>query len=108
MILRYGLLPSPGAPLPLLGHFHLLLARWLAVVTLDIDIFGMVFRGGAKDPVNRLWELYKQHSKDGLLWIRSLNLEVLYIGDFKTLKTVFNHPDVQGRTIPQTVQVIIV
>ena len=73
------------------------------------------FRNGIKDPVNRLWDLYKRHSRGGLLRIKAFTLEVVgaknclvnmqslkvYIGDFKTLKEVFNHPDVQGRANPQ-------
>ena len=86
---RFHLLPSPGPCLPLLGHFHLLIAN-----------------KGTADPVNRLWSLYKKHNKSGLLRIRVLNLELVYIGDLKTLKEVYNHPDVQGRLLPQMFEII--
>ena len=34
-------------------------------------------RNGIKDPVSRLWDLYKQHSRGGLLRIRAFNLELV-------------------------------
>lgn len=86
---RHSLLPSPGPTLPILGHFHHLLTG-----------------NGTKDPVNRLWDLYKQHSKGGLLRIRAFNLELVHVGDFKLLKEIFNHPDVQGRVNPQIRELI--
>ena len=73
-------------------------------------------RNGIRDPVNRLWDLYKRHNRGGLLRIRAFNIELVgiilntsrafsslkvYIGDFKMLKEVFNNPDAQARAIPQ-------
>merc|ERR1719431_848889 len=78
---RYGGLPPPR---PLLGHFPRLAAG-----------------NGLADPVNRIWELYKAHSRKGLLYIRMFNFPMVYIGDFATLKQVFNHPDAQGRSLPR-------
>ena len=35
------------------------------------------FRNGIKDPVNRLWDLYKRHNRGGLLRIKAFTLEVV-------------------------------
>ena len=70
-------LPSPGYPLPFLGHLQVLL--------------------NTKDPVNYMWGLYNKFSQKGLLLVQIFNLNTVLVGDFDTLKYLFNHPDVQNR-----------
>ena len=130
LLKRHQLLPSPGPTIPLLGHFHYLLTGWVFIFQPDSWVvweapnlqdnddllLNCTFRNGIKDPVNRLWDLYKRHNRGGLLRIRAFNIELVgiilntsrafsslkvYIGDFKMLKEVFNNPDAQGRAIPQ-------
>ena len=84
--------------------------------TYSFFVIYQIVRNGIRDPVNRLWDLYKRHNRGGLLRIRAFNIELVgiilntsrafsslkvYIGDFKMLKEVFNNPDAQGRAIPQ-------
>ena len=70
-------LPSPGYPLPFLGHLDVLF--------------------NTTDPVNYMWGLYNKFSQKGLLYTKILNLNTVLVGDFDTLKYLFNHPDVQNR-----------
>ena len=72
-------LPSPGLPLPFLGHLRILLIN-------------------PKDPVNAAWDLYKKFSQNGLLFTKAFYFRTVLVGDFDTLKFLFNHPDVQART----------
>merc|ERR1711936_328007 len=54
---------------------------------------------GKRDPVMFLWNLYKKHQRNGMMHLRSFNLDLVFVGDFDTLKYIFNHPDCQGRVI---------
>ena len=70
---KYLQLPSPGLCLPLLGHLHITLA-------------------GRKDPVNFFRNLYKKHSRgSGVLWVRKLNIDMLYVGEFSLIKELLGH-----------------
>ena len=71
-------LPSPGFQLPFFGHPQLLL--------------------DTSDPVKYSWDLYKKFSQKGLLYIKIFTFKSVIVGDFETLKYLFNHPDVQNRT----------
>merc|ERR1719309_447487 len=51
-----------------------------------------------EDPVNHMWNLYKKNNYKGIMWVRILNLDMAFVGDFDTLKYIFNHPDAQERT----------
>ena len=51
----------------------------------------------AEDQMNALWKLYKKNQKAGMMWMRAFNIDVLFVGDFETLKHLFNHPDFQDR-----------
>ena len=82
---RFLPLPSAGPCLPFIGHLHLLSSR-----------------EGREDPVNHLWKLYQKHSRAGMLWTRLLNQDILHVGDFDTIKYIFNHPDAQDRFLPWT------
>ena len=77
---RYSQLPSPGPCVPVFGHVHKLLSRECK-----------------KDPVNYLWNLYKEHQKHGLMYMKLFTLDFVYVGDFETLKFLFSHADCQGR-----------
>ena len=71
-------LPSPGVCLPVIGH-----------------AYKMVCKEAQNDPVNFLWDLWKNNNHNGIMWMRMFNMDMALIGDFDTAKYVFNHPDVQ-------------
>ena len=75
-------LPSPGICLPIFGHFHLFLNA-----------------SARQDPVGSLSKLWKSHQKGGLLWFRRFAADMLLVGDLKVAKQLFNHPDMQGRSV---------
>ena len=77
---KYFALPSPGLCLPAIGHVYKLLGG-----------------EGKKDPVKLLWNLYKKHQKNGMMHLRSFNLNFVFVGDFDTVKYIFNHPECQER-----------
>ena len=78
---RYLSLPSPGFPLPIIGHVHLLMCK-----------------ESREDPVNFLWNLWKKHQRNGIMYLKSFSLNIVFVGDFDTLKYIYNHPDAQLRT----------
>ena len=67
--------------LPILGHLHIFL--------IDKKI--------RSDPLNGIWELYKKYQKDGMMYIKTLSLNSVWIGDFDTIKYLFNSNEVTGR-----------
>ena len=77
---RYKNLPSPGLPLPVIGHSYKMMNRTVL-----------------KDMTNGIWEIYRKYQRNGLLYINTLSLNCLWIGDFDTVKHVFNLPEVQKR-----------
>ena len=77
-------LPSPGLCLPFLGHIHKFLTK-----------------EALADPINGLWDMFKKHQKNGVMWSRSFNMDILWVGDHDTLHYLFNHPQVQGRMNPR-------
>ena len=72
-------LSSPGLCLPVIGH-----------------AYKLMIGDGTKDQVNYIWNQYKKKNVNGILWLRSFRVDSVFIGDFETLKYVFNHPDVQA------------
>merc|ERR1711997_266910 len=77
---KYRSLPSPGLALPLVGH-----------------VYKLFTAEAQKDPINFLWKLYKKHQRNGLMHLNSFGMNLVFVGDFETLKYLFNHPDVQLR-----------
>ena len=75
-------LPSPGICLPVFGHFHLFLNA-----------------SARQDPVGTLSKMWKTHQKDGVLWVRRFAADMLLVGDLKVAKQLYNHPDMQGRSV---------
>jgi len=73
-------LPSPGIALPFIGHVYLLLSEKFK-----------------NDQVNSMWNLWKKHQRNGLMYLKSFGVNMVFIGDFDTLKEVYNHPEVQMR-----------
>ena len=67
--------------LPILGHLHLFLIN----------------KKIRSDPVNGIWELYKEYQKEGMMYIKTLSLNSVWIGDFDTIKYLFNSNEVTGR-----------
>ena len=77
---KFSHLPSPGWCIPWLGHGYKLMTKECKI-----------------DPVNVLWKLYKTHQRQGMMYMKIFTLDFLYVGDFETLKYLFNHADCQGR-----------
>ena len=74
---EYNNLPSPGLCLPFLGHYTIFLET--------------------TEPLKRVWNLYKKYSQKGLMLMTVLGQNMVIVGDFDTLKQLFNNPDVQNR-----------
>merc|ERR1712212_90334 len=53
------------------------------------------------DPINGLWEMFRKHQRNGVMWTRNFNMDILWIGDFETLHFLFNHPQVHDRFSPR-------
>ena len=75
-------LPSPGICLPVFGHFYLFMNN-----------------KARQDPVGCLSKLWKTHQKGGVLWFRRFASDILLVGDLNVAKQLFNHPDMQGRSV---------
>ena len=78
---KYMSLGSPGVALPIIGHFHILASSKTA----------------ATDPVGFMWNLFKTKSKNGIMYLKIFSMRLVHVGDFDTLKQIYNHPDVQLR-----------
>ena len=85
---KYAALPSPGLCLPLVGH-----------------IYKLITDEAKKDPVKSLWNLWKKYQRNGMMHFRLFNLDVVYVGDFDTLKYIYNHPECQERLIENIIEV---
>jgi len=77
---KWFVLPSPGLCLPVVGHSY------------KMTKFGA-------DPVGSMWAWYRKYQKEGMMWIRSFNLNMMLVGDFDTLKHLYQHPDMQLRFV---------
>ena len=77
---KYRDLPSPGVCLPFIGHSYTMMNK--AVL---------------EDLTNGIWNIYRKYQRHGILYINTFSLNSLWIGDFHTLKYVFNLPEVQKR-----------
>ena len=80
---KYRHLSSPGPCLPIIGHSYKLFSK--AVLA---------------DPATGMWDLYRKHNKDGIMYMNTFSIDTVMVGDFHTLKTIFNNPDATGRTTP--------
>ena len=78
---KYNSLPSPGLALPLVGH-----------------VYKLYSADAQRDPVNFLWKLYRKYQRNGLVYLKFCTINVVFVGDFETVKYLFNHPDVQLRS----------
>ena len=77
---KYRSLPSPGLCLPVIGHSYT-----------------MMNRSVIKDLTNGIWSIYGKYQRNGILYMNTFSINSLWIGDFETLKYVFNLPEVQRR-----------
>ena len=77
---KYAALPSPGICLPVVGH-----------------IYKLMTDEAKKDPVITLWNLWKKYQRNGIMHLRSFNLDIVFVGDFDTLKYIYNHPECQEK-----------
>ena len=55
----------------------------------------MLSSEGQKDPVNFLWNLWRKHNQHGMLYLKMLKLNLMFVGDYETIKYIYNHQDVQ-------------
>ena len=77
---KYRNLPSPGLCLPVIGHSYTMMNKSLL-----------------KDLTNGIWGIYGRYQRNGILYMNTFSIDSLWIGDFETLKYVFNLPEVQKR-----------
>ena len=87
---KYKNLPSPGFSLPVIGHSYKMMNKTVL-----------------KDLTNGIWGIYRKYQRNGLLYINTLSLNCLWIGDFDTLKHVFNLPEVQKRLDDNTIKLAL-
>ena len=50
-----------------------------------------------EDPVHEIWRMYKKYQKHGMLYFKQFGIDTLWVGDFDTVKYIFNHADGNGR-----------
>ena len=77
---KYKQFSSPGPCVPILGHTYKMMTE--------------KFR---RDPIHELWNIYKEHQRNGMMYFNTFGYENLYIGDFEAVKRIFNHADGNGR-----------
>ena len=77
-------LPNPGICFPFIGHLHKFFNKEM------VD-----------DPIKGLRDMYRKHQRNGVMWTRNFNMDILWVGDFDTLHYLFNHPQVQNRMNPK-------
>ena len=68
----------------------------------------MVDKASLADPQASMWNMYKQHQKGGLLFLRFgpslnklprfMNFDSVFVGDFETLRHLFSLPEMQDRS----------
>ena len=79
---KYRYLPSPGLCLPIIGHSYMLMNRTVR-----------------KDLVNGIWDIFRKYQRNGILYINTYSINCVWIGDFHTLRYVFNLSEVQNRQL---------
>jgi len=77
---KWTKLPNPGFCYPVVGHVRLFLKEKFTT-----------------DPVGSMWNLYRKFQRGGMMWIRIFHMNVVHVGDFSTLRHLFNHPEMQDR-----------
>ena len=77
---KYRHLASPGPSLPIIGH-----------------AYKMRTQEFKQDPVHEIWRMYKQYQKNGMMYFKQFGINTLWVGDFDTVKQIFNHADGNGR-----------
>ena len=76
---KYRHLASPGLCLPIIGH-----------------AYKMGTKEFKKDSVHEIWRIYKQYHKNGMMYFKLFGINTVWIGDFNTVKYIFNHGDGNG------------
>ena len=87
---RFRHLASPGTCLPILGHVHKLLTKEV------ID-----------DPVNGMWNLWKENTKNGILYLKAFGLDQIFVGDYELLKQIFATNEASGRLSKDVLKMIV-
>ena len=86
---RFGHLASPGPCLPILGHVYKLFKKEV------ID-----------DPVNGMWNLWKNSNKNGILYLKAFGIDQIFVGDFETVKQIFSTNEASGRQKRDVIKMI--
>ena len=71
---KYRNLKSPGISLPIIGHSYKLFSK-----------------SALSNPSVAIWEIYKKYHRNGVLYMNTFSINSVWIGDFETLKYLFNH-----------------
>ena len=71
---KYRNLNSPGISLPIIGHSYKLFSK-----------------SALSNPSAAIWEIYKKYHRNGILYVNTFSINTVWIGDFETLKYLFNH-----------------
>ena len=66
-----------------------------------MPVLGHTYKMGTEkfkeDPVHEIWRMYKKYQKNGMLYFNQFGIDTLWVGDFNTIKYIFNHVDGNGR-----------
>ena len=44
------------------------------------------------------WDMYKKYNQNGMMYLNLFNIKMIFVGDLKTVKYLFNLPEVTART----------
>ena len=50
-----------------------------------------------EDASNAFWDMYKKYNRNGIMHLNSFSMDLIFVGDFKTVKYLFNLPEVTAR-----------
>ena len=77
---KYGHLGTPGICLPIVGHSYKLFSK-----------------SSNNNPAASMWEIYQKYNNNGILYFKTLSINSVWIGDFDSMRYLFNHPDATRR-----------
>ena len=87
---KYKHFASPGLCLPLIGHSYKLFKKEVI-----------------EDPVKGMWTLWKDHNKNGILYLNTFSLNNIFVGDYETVKYIFNQNEASGRQFKEIQKMIV-
>ena len=72
---RHKGLQSPGISLPIIGHSYKLFTK-----------------SAMENLTDAIWKIYRKYNRKGILYVNIFSVDIVWIGDFDTIKYLFNHP----------------